>query len=317
MRSLQPSRKKSARPSRKFPKRRRRPPPLRTTRPRKRFPRRIRPRLPNRRRKHRRNPQRKSPKLPKQKRGKSLPPRLEASKTPAAGDDKGTPAPAGEDDKAKTPGAEPAAAPTERAPFVPIFKSDAKIDEINTQLADLDKKLTEGELDIVEYNNKRDALIEARTEARMTAKFNAQSAEQLWQHEQRIFFEENAPYRSDPVLNGALANVFRQLEGQEENRAKSGLQLLNEAKAEVEKRLSAFGGKGAETGKEGADKSTRSALDKAEIPKTLGSIPAADASETGQDEFAYLDKLEGIEYEKALSKLTKDQEQRYLRGRTD
>ncbi len=210
----------------------------------------------------------------------------------------------------------------EPAPFVPVYQSDAKIDEINTKLTELDKKLTEGELDIVEYNNQRDALIEARTEAKMTAKFNAQSAEQLWKYEQTTFFNFNPDYKTDPVLNGALSTVFRQLEAQEENRSKSGLQLLNEAKAEVDKRLAALGGGKAsaptqEPKKGEEDKGKRSALDTAEIPKTLAGVPAADESDTGKDEFAYLDKLDGIEFEKALSKLTKDQEQRYLRGRTD
>lgn len=202
--------------------------------------------------------------------------------------------------------------------FVPVFQSTVKVDEITTELAELDKQYTEGELDMVEYTNKRETLIEARTEARMAQTFNKQSQEQYWQFEQKVFFDGHPEYRTDSVLHGALQATLRKLETEDVNREKTGLQLLNEARELIEKRFKSSSENPVkdqgDPKKEDPPRDKRSALDKAELPQTLATTPVASENDTGQGEFDYLDKLEGIELEKAISKLTKDQAERYLRG---
>jgi hypothetical protein len=49
-----------------------------------------------------------------------------------------------------------------------------------------------------------------------------------------------------------------------------------------------------------------------DIPKTLANVPSAEANEDGGDEFAWLDKLKGMDYERALSKLSENERERYM-----
>ncbi|MGA2229087.1 MAG: hypothetical protein ABSH41_32025, partial [Syntrophobacteraceae bacterium] len=60
------------------------------------------------------------------------------------------------------------------------------------------------------------------------------------------------------------------------------------------------------------------ARERTDLPKTLTGLPAAEGNDTAQNEFAQLDALAekgGVEYEKALARLTLDQEKRWLRSR--
>jgi|GEM_PF-2710255 len=209
--------------------------------------------------------------------------------------------------------------------FVPFLQMGGGEDEIQAKLDELDKQLYEGDIDIIQYTKERDPLIQQRTESRMAAKFNEQSAEQLWKYEQNLFFSSNPEYRDDPVLNGALQRVFRSLDTQE-NAGKTGLELLTEAHRQVEASLAArYGGSGikspgaeqqkqeAQQQKQSLPKHDKSARDRVVLPRTLSDVPVAEANDTGQSEFEHLDNLSGIEFEKALSRLTPDQQDRYLR----
>lgn len=200
-------------------------------------------------------------------------------------------------------------------PFVPTYQVDAEQwDGIQRKLAELDQQLEEGDIDIVEYTRQRDPLIRQQTQIELAQQFNAQQAEQLWKHEQSMFFSQNQEYRTDPVLNGALRSVFKQLDT-EENAGKSGYELLLEAKQLVETRI---GGAAArpqgETKSESLPRNRAPARGSTQLPKTLVNTIPADVNSTNQDEFAHLDMLEGLDYERALAKLTPDQERRYLGG---
>lgn len=208
--------------------------------------------------------------------------------------------------------------------FVPFLQMGGGEDDIQAKLDDLDKQLEEGDIDIIQYTKERDPLIQQRTEARLAAKFNEQSAEQLWKYEQNLFFNSNPEYRDDPVLNGALQRIFKSLDTQE-NAGKTGLELLTEAHKQVEASLAARYGGGVKTSgaeqqrqeaqqqKQSLPKHDKPARDRVNLPRTLSDVPIAEANDTGQSEFAHLDNLSGIEFERALSRLTPDQQDRYLR----
>lgn len=49
-----------------------------------------------------------------------------------------------------------------------------------------------------------------------------------------------------------------------------------------------------------------------EVPPSLRDLPSADANEMGAGKFAYLDRLEGVEYERALAKLTDAERDQYM-----
>ena len=205
--------------------------------------------------------------------------------------------------------------------FVPFFQIGGSDEEIQTKLDELDKQLEEGDIDIIQYTKQRDPLIQQRTEARMAEKFNQQSAAQLWQYEQNLFFSSNPDYRDDPVLNGALQRMFKTLDTQE-NAHKTGFELLTEAKRSVDESLAArYGGAAARQGSSVAEqqqepkapKYDKPARERVKLPRTLAEVPIAEANDTGQGEFAHLDNLSDIEFEKALARLTPDQAERYLR----
>uniref|UniRef100_UPI001C1F6A1D hypothetical protein n=1 Tax=Zoogloea sp. LCSB751 TaxID=1965277 RepID=UPI001C1F6A1D len=77
--------------------------------------------------------------------------------------------------------------------------------------------------------------------------------------------------------------------------------FLEEADRQVRKRFNMPAGEQTPAAKEAA-KPRQPDLSK--VPKTLAQLPAAEMAETGDVEFAYLDKLEGIALEQALRKLT-------------
>ncbi len=232
-------------------------------------------------------------------------------------------APAGEETgSVEGPEGEPdrPAASTTQPPLPFVQFLDVKADaDLQAKLEELNKQLEEGDIDLVEYTRLRDPIILQQVEARLAEKFNQQSAEQLWKYEQRIFFGQNRQYREDPAMNGALQAVFKSLDTQE-NAHKTGLELLNEAKDLVEaslaKRYGAVGKQESNPAPEKSEaqppKDKKPAIEKAELPRTLANVPPADTNDTGRNEFSHLDKLTGVEYEKAVARLTPDQQARDL-----
>lgn len=64
------------------------------------------------------------------------------------------------------------------------------------------------------------------------------------------------------------------------------------------------------------DQTRKKAPDLTKIPKTLGNLPSAsdDGDDEESGEFAHLNKLEGMDLERALAKMSKEQADRYLRS---
>ncbi|OPY05804.1 MAG: hypothetical protein A4E61_00168 [Syntrophorhabdus sp. PtaB.Bin184] len=228
-----------------------------------------------------------------------------------AGDDAGK---AGEDAEKKPP----APPGPDKTPFATMLPVSAKIEEIDAKLQDLDVQLDNGDIDIVAYSRNRDPLLQQKWEAQMSEKINQETARQIWRYEQGLFFRDNPEYRENEFLNAALQRAFQKVDTPE-NAHKTGLELLQEARAMVDEQIAAITGqkpKGEKTsdagGKTPPSRQGKRALDDVDIPKTLAGLPTADQNDTGKDEFAYLDALEGMEYERAIARLTPDQERRYL-----
>jgi hypothetical protein len=207
-----------------------------------------------------------------------------------------------------------AEASAQQQPFMPVYKADST-DDVDTKIAELNEQLSNGDIDLEEFHKLRDPLIIAKATAQAMSEFNKQSQQQLWQYEQNLFFKQFPEYRDNAALSGALHHVFRSIDT-EENAGKTGLEILNEAKRVVDEQLGRAGGTPA-TQPQGQPLQAQQrtpALDKTPPPKTLAHIPAAAANGTGRDEFTHLDNLAGVDLERALSKLTPEQEDRYLRG---
>lgn len=194
--------------------------------------------------------------------------------------------------------------------------ADAKLADIDSRKADLRQKLTEGDIGLDEYTAQYDALNgEERTlrDDMLRAKIASEQAEQAdrqrWEWEQEQFFnaKENAVYK-DKYLLTALDMAIKDLANDPANEGKKGPWFLAEADKMIRERFGM-----AKTDKTIDPPNPPRDKQRIQPPPTLANMPAAELSETGGgDEFAHLDKLPPFELEKALARMTEDQQNRYL-----
>jgi len=227
-------------------------------------------------------------------------------------------------DKAAAPAAE--AAPVITEEFQPEFKA-AVPDDIAAKLTDIDDrtkalmtKFKDGDIELpdfmeqkAELDNEKLQLSIAARQAEWAQQQNTDSREQRWKWEQERFFSQDKAsiYKDDkdPIALAALNATVKQLASDPANNRRPPGWFLEEADRRVRER---FNLGGATKAAPDTPKKPASEPDLSKVPKTLANLPAADISETGSDEFAYLEKLDGIELEQALRKLTPEQEARYL-----
>lgn len=207
---------------------------------------------------------------------------------------------------------------------------DSQIEAANADIAALDKKLEEGEIDYTDHIksnrellDKRTELVTLKREADFVAEQNEATATQQWNWEQARFVEDNTEFQS-PVLHGALSGVLQTLYADEANADKSYRWFLNEAGRQVRE---AFGrteapkpadpapdtvtAEEAKAAKEAAAAAKKSG---AKQPQTLAAVPAASETTSGADPFAAVDNLTGMELEEALAKMGKADSDKYLRA---
>ncbi len=206
--------------------------------------------------------------------------------------------------------------------FRPEFKAAApeglaeRLTALDQQESAIEKAFDDGEIDRDEMRKQLKAVASERTDLKIAesqAKWaedqNADTRAQRWQWEQeRFFVQEKAAIYKDPIILAALDASVKQLAADPVNAKKPAAFFLDEADRQVRKRFN-MGDAPLKTIKTG-DRQP----DLSKVPKTLAQLPAAEMAETGSEEFAYLDKLDGIALETALRKLSPEQEARYLGG---
>lgn len=201
---------------------------------------------------------------------------------------------------------------------------DAAMAGLKTERGELTAKFKEGEISVedlitgqAEIDGRINSLREQQFAADLTATMTEQGEKQRWKLEQDTFMEDHKEYVENKILRSALNAAVVDIARREENASRSGRWVLNEAHKEVQKVMGVTKVPVPADTKL-ADSVTKTVVDRKPdlslVPKTLAHLPAADQIQTGVDEFAALDKLEGVELENALSKLTPDQEARYLRA---
>jgi hypothetical protein len=236
------------------------------------------------------------------------------------------------DDEPETPESKPAAddidddgdddaEPQTPMHIAPVDEYDAKIKGFSDQKAALRQKLNDGEIDIEQYEAQKDAVVEQENDLKNAQRdyeneVRRREAEGMdeWNKQQARFFkdEANQIYANNRLLNVALDTAVKDLANDPANANRSGKWFLAEADRLVRAAMGIKPDSAAD--KKPAAKPSRKP-DLSVIPKTLASLPAADSTETGNDEFAYLDNLEGMDLERALAQMSKDpaKEMRYLR----
>lgn len=192
--------------------------------------------------------------------------------------------------------------------FIPRYT--AQVDgDYDTKMDALATKFEDGELTLPEYVKQSNDLVREKTKSEIASEHSNQAATQRWEWEITRFMEDHADYSKDPMLWAALDAAISIENGIKENASKSDAAILRMAHARV---MEKFGDK-VEV-KPDVKPVARAKPNLAAVPKTLANLPSAELSDTGQDEFAYLDKLEGMDYEKALVKLTDSQKEKYLKA---
>lgn len=186
--------------------------------------------------------------------------------------------------------------------FVPKFTGEL-LPEFQAEIDKLDTQLDEGNLTLADHR-RQVRVLEAQSN-------NAEASKQLWAEEQKVFLKHNPEFNAtkNQILFGALNQEVIRLANSPEAEGKSGIQILYAARNNVEKALGVV--------KAQTVKPVVEVKPKAVVPKhqTLGKVPAAEAAEDlAGSRFAHLDKLTGLDLERALSKLSPADMEAYQRG---
>ena len=163
-----------------------------------------------------------------------------------------------------------------------------------------------------EFDNAQRETNEAILRASIALEHSQQSADQKWALEQNLFFQDNEGYKTDPILRGALSAQLEYLYADEANSGKSGLWFLREAGKAIDARFerAPIAEQNTEL-KEATDKQRKKAAKPVDAPRTLADIPSAEANNDA-GEFAAIDKLQGLDYERAISRMSEDQYDRFM-----
>jgi hypothetical protein len=223
------------------------------------------------------------------------------------------------------------------------------IEAVESKRDALTAKFKAGELEVDEYTEQDRALAKevrvlekAQTKAEFALEHNQQTSTQRWEWECETFFAKaESKIYENRLLAAAHDAAVRDMVSEENLKAHpermkwSGAKILAEADKEVrasfkletkaaaadvatDPKAKAEAEAKAAAEKKAADK--KAALDgrrpdPKKIPKTLADVPAAAGADAdGEDEFAALDKLSGMELENALAKLSPAKAEKYLQS---
>lgn len=271
-----------------------------------------------------------------------------AAATPAAAPaqaDDGTKA---GDDGAKTTETEAAAAPAPALSPRAAYRAELPADhaekkaELQQATDDLRAKFKSGEIEVDDYeaersklDEQRRALDRAETKAEISSEIQTQSIEQQWfAAVDRQIVEATKPengginYRADTDKMADLDAFVKTLAARKENEDKPMEWFLKEAHKRVlslhdikpQAKADAADPAAIAAAAEAKKEAVKAAVDKRKppvdaVPPSLAHVPGADAAgDMGGDEFADLDKLEGIELEAAVARLSPGQREKYLAG---
>jgi len=235
----------------------------------------------------------------------------------AAGRDDGDGAddPAGKPEGQAQPGTQSAPLLVAEAPA----DADAKLKDIADQKEALINQFDDGDITAKEYQQKLDALAKQEREIEL-AQHKAQIAAEMAQQQARNEFldyakkftsEIHPEYAKDQALYEALDKQVIELANLPKYANMTGQEILEKAhKLILIDHPDAF----AAPAKPAAD-AGRKPAPRPSLPPNLSKVPAADMNDTGEGRFAHLDRLAergGMEFERALAKLSESEREAYL-----
>jgi hypothetical protein len=200
---------------------------------------------------------------------------------------------------------------------------DAQLNALKQELSTLAEKFKQGDIDFEEYQastdqlaDRRDALTSLRTKSEISREMQEQGAEQEWQWTIRRFVakiarDEKIDYQSDEAMRNDLDAFVRVLAAHPDNAKRDGDWFLNEAHRRV-KALHGIDQKISPPSKQETAASRRPKLEA--VPKTLAMVPGSDGPGDIGDEFADIDKLDGVALERAIARMSPQQREKYARA---
>jgi hypothetical protein len=202
-----------------------------------------------------------------------------------------------------------------------LDKMKAAQDELEAAYESGDSELTFSEFKAKqrELNNAILDLNAEKAEVQAIQKVNAAYQQQWWANEIRSFkrdaAREGVDYDADPKLAAEWDKAVKYLGNDPDNADKDASWFLKEGHEMVKARFRL--GKAEIPSQQSrlskVDEALAQRRQKAgEPPKTLASLPQAGIESEGQGEFSHLEQLSGLDLEKALARMTKEQQDRYL-----
>lgn len=203
-------------------------------------------------------------------------------------------------------------------PPIPLIKPvpEEEIKRLEDALAEAKQKFDDGDISYEELSAAQRELDKAQIKNEIAIESSKEAEQAAWRYEQQRFWQSNPAWAQSTALSSAMMTMVNKMIEGGEDADLTHEQFLQEAQRRVIADFEAAGFKvaGSETKGKSAAELVREAkargADRSNIPQDLREIPAADAP-GDQDEFAWLDKLSGEAYERAVSKLTPEQLERY------
>jgi hypothetical protein len=211
------------------------------------------------------------------------------------------------------PKAEPQPMPAAELPELPV----GEVKDWAALRLEAKTKYEEGDLSREEYDEKLVAITLEQAEANFNARYNEGVQRAKWERDQQIFWDQNKDLANKAGLRAALDAHVSAIDNETGGKL-DGFTLLTRAKAKLDAEL----GVEAPKADDPKPKTTarplpkpgeaeKRAIDKA--PKTLAEVPAADRHEETEDKFAHLDNLNGEEFEMAIARMSKADQDAFSR----
>jgi hypothetical protein len=207
----------------------------------------------------------------------------------------------------------------ETVPFIPQVKivEDEEFEKLKVAFDDAKKKFDEGDINYAELDEAKDAYNQAKWKREYAEESNRSIREARWKWEQENFLNDkaNKVFLDNETLNVAFVGAVNKIIATEESAKMTDREVLEAAKQKVQKDLGVLKpASDADTKEKDKAEAIRKAkeknADKTAIPKDLTGVPEAEEN-IDENEFAYLDRLEGDKFQAAIDKLTPAQLERY------
>ena len=191
---------------------------------------------------------------------------------------------------------------------------------IGTEREALNQAYDDGDLDTTEYMDAREKLSkqesdieweQRKQEIKRDAAVEADN--KAWEDASRTFAAENQRYFGSAAMTAAMQASVNEVFADPKFRTSSHLDRLNEAKRRTDEALGivATPTPAADPGK--ANDAKRKAMkgrgtEAGKVAPTIGDAPAADETTAGSGgKFAYMDDLEGVDYERAIANMSEEE----------